>query len=278
MRSWPGRDGLERLLAIASTAGDAVMRHYGHCGPITEKCPSSPVTVADREAHNLILRELQAWTPDVPVVSEEGLLPSYDERRPWHRFWLVDPLDGTKEFISGNGEFTVNVALIEAGEPVLGVVAAPALDLVYFAERGRGAWKRLADGRTERIRATRPDADVTRVVESRSHPTPQLETFIATLGPVERVRLGSSLKFCWIAEGRADIYPRFGPTMEWDVAAGDCVYRNAGADGSERESPLRYNQATLSTPRFIVGEPSRCAGTPASVHVHRGARRGDSYV
>jgi 3'(2'), 5'-bisphosphate nucleotidase len=247
---------LERLLAIASAAGDAVMCHYGHCAPATEKSPANPVTAADRAAHELIVRELADWTPEVPVISEEGHIPSHDDRRGWTRFWLVDPLDGTKEFISRNGEFTVNLALIEDGVPVIGVVAAPALDCVYFAERGRGAWKREHDGPTQRLLPKHGEVSVTRVVESRSHPTPELEAFIATLGPVERIKLGSSLKFCRIAEGSADIYPRFGPTMEWDVAAGDCVYRNSVPDGRERVSPLRYNQPTLCTRQFIVGERS----------------------
>jgi 3'(2'), 5'-bisphosphate nucleotidase len=235
------------------------MRHYGQCEPIADKGFSNPVTAADRAAHDVIVRELAGWTPGVPVISEEGEVPPYAERRNWSRFWLVDPLDGTKEFISGNGEFTVNIALIDDGEPVLGVVGAPALDLLYFAERGHGAWRRRSGGESERIHSTLPNPAVTRVVESRSHPTRELEAFIATLGAVERVKLGSSLKFCRIAEGSADLYPRFGPTMEWDVAAGDCVYRNSGPRGGQRKSPLRYNGASLSIAGFILGERSRSA-------------------
>jgi 3'(2'), 5'-bisphosphate nucleotidase len=196
-------------------------------------------------------------SPGVPVISEEGTVPDYDTRAGWRRFWLVDPLDGTKEFLSGNGEFTVNIALIEDNEPVLGVVAAPALDAVYWAARGSGAWRRIADRPPERLRVAAPQPSLTRVVESRSHPSPELEAFLDELGPVERVKLGSSLKFCRIAEAGADLYPRFGRTMEWDVAAGDCVYRNAGPDGCELWSPLEYNQPSLSTAGFVIGQAAQ---------------------
>jgi 3'(2'), 5'-bisphosphate nucleotidase len=170
----------------------------------------------------------------------------------------VDPLDGTKEFLARNGEFTVNIALIEDGEPVLGVINAPATGTIYAAERGSGAWRHAA-GVTERIcgAGPRPLGAAVRVVESRSHPSRELEEYIATLGPVERIQLGSSLKFCRLAEGAADLYPRFGPTMEWDVAAGDCIYRNATPDGAPRPSPLRYNQPSLRTAQFVVGEVLR---------------------
>jgi 3'(2'), 5'-bisphosphate nucleotidase len=199
------------------------------------------------------------------VISEEGAVPSFEQRRAWREFWMVDPLDGTKEFLSANGEFTVNIALITDGVPTAAVVAAPAMGLMYFAERGRGAWRRHDDGVTERICSVAPPPDRTRLVESRSHPSAELERYVAGLGPVERQRVGSSLKFCRIAEGAADLYPRFGRTMEWDVAAGDCVYRNSTLDGSERLSPLSYNQPTLSTPKFVVGQPSAGAGLVARV-------------
>jgi 3'(2'), 5'-bisphosphate nucleotidase len=257
-----GTPALDSIVKIAATAGQCAMQFYGACGTVEHKGEEGPVTAADRAAHEFILRALADRWPEIPVISEEAAIPSYAERREWNTFWLVDPLDGTKEFISGNGEFTVNVALITTAGPVLGVIVAPALETIYFAERGRGAWRRVANGRTERICSVTPPPDRTRVVESRSHPAPELEQFIAALGPVERVRLGSSLKFCRIAEGRADLYPRFGPTMEWDVAAGDCIFRNSTSDGCERYSPLRYNQPTLSTPAFVIGE--RSAGTARS--------------
>jgi 3'(2'), 5'-bisphosphate nucleotidase len=247
---------LERLVDVALTAGAAAMRYYGGDGGVQDKPDGSPVTAADRAAHDSIVAELREWQPHVPIVSEEGDAPvRFETRAAWRRFWLVDPLDGTKEFLAANGEFTVNIALIEGGVPVMGVVAAPALSVVYFASQGQGAWRRVAGGATERIFGPSLTASrVTRVVESRSHPTPALEAYLAELGPVERVKLGSSLKFCRVAEGRAELYPRFGPTMEWDVAAGDCVFRNSGHDGRVRPSPLVYNQRSLRTERFVIGE------------------------
>jgi len=247
---------IESVVAIAAKAAERAMQFYQAGGVVQRKPCDSPITAADRASHEIIATELAASWPEIPMISEEGTIPSYAERLGWDTFWLVDPLDGTKEFIAANGEFTVNVALIAGGQPELGVIVAPALDTIYFASRGRGAWRRIGDGCTERIQMSAPAEDRTRIVESRSHPTPELEQFIAGLGRVERTRLGSSLKFCRIAEGRADLYPRFGPTMEWDVAAGDCLYRNATKDGTERPSPLRYNQPALSTRMFVIGECS----------------------
>jgi 3'(2'), 5'-bisphosphate nucleotidase len=246
---------LERIVEIASAAGAAIMQHYGANGLVDVKEDGTPLTAADRAAHAVIATELARFTPDVPIISEEGEIPPYEVRRHWTRFWLVDPLDGTKEFVKRIGEFTVNIALIEEGVPSLGVVLAPALGLTYFAAQGHGAWRKAGDGRPERIYGRpRPDG-VTRVVESRSHPSPALEAFIATLGPVIRERLGSSLKFCRVAEGGADVYPRFGPINEWDVAAGDCVYRYSGPGGTVRPSPLKYNQPTLTlTEGFVIGD------------------------
>jgi len=251
---------LDRLVEVACSAGQEILRFYRQPRKVHLKSDGSPLTAADRAAHRSILRDLEAWTPDIPVISEEGAVPSYDERQGWSRFWLVDPLDGTKEFIAENGEFTVNIALIEGGRPALGVVVAPALDTVYFAARGAGAWRREREGCTTRLRGARPASNLTRIVESRSHPSPELEAFVATLGPVERIKVGSSLKFCRVAEGAADLYPRFGRTMEWDVAAGDCVYRYAAEAGCERPSPLTYNQPGLSAPGFVIGQ----AGGPAA--------------
>jgi 3'(2'), 5'-bisphosphate nucleotidase len=251
---------LEQVVDLACTAGRLTMSFYGTVVAADRKADDSPITAADRAAHDCIVRGLARVSPEVPVISEEGALPAYEIRAGWRRFWLVDPLDGTKEFLSGNGEFTVNIALIEDGEPVLGVVAAPALDTVYFAARGSGAWRRAAGRGSSRLVVASPDPHVTRVVESRSHPSAELEALLSALGAIERIKLGSSLKFCRIAEGAADLYPRFGRTMEWDVAAGDCIYRSAGPGGRELRSPLKYNQRTLDTPRFVVGTSARsCA-------------------
>jgi 3'(2'), 5'-bisphosphate nucleotidase len=216
----------------------------------------SPVTAADRAAHTVIIDALAKWVPTVPVISEEGTIPSFAERREWPRFWLVDPLDGTKEFIQRNGEFTVNVALIDGGQPVLGVVYAPAVDLLYVAGRGLGAWRQRDGGTRERIFSrTTPRSEGLIVVESRSHPSAELERFIQTIPVAQRVAAGSSLKFCLVADGTADVYPRFGPTMEWDVAAGDCIWRNATATG-QNASTLTYNTPDLRNASFVIGTTS----------------------
>jgi len=247
-------EALERLDGIARAAGAAILTHY-HAGVAVElKGDRSPLTAADRAAHHTIVDALRAWDASVPVVSEEGDLPPYETRRGWTRFWLVDPLDGTKEFLQQNGEFTVNIALIEEGEPVLGVVYAPALDLLYHAGKGSGAWKLERASPPVRIHSTRKPAGTPLVVaESRSHPSAELEAYLGTVPVARRVQAGSSLKFCWVAEGRADLYPRFGPTMEWDTAAGDCVYRQSGREG-ERRSPLTYNTPQLRHDHFVIGE------------------------
>lgn len=247
------QEAMERIAAVAVTAGLTTLRHYHDRLVVHQKGERGPVTDADRDAHEVIVTALSQWDGCIPIISEEGLIPDALERRNWRRFWLVDPLDGTKEFIRQNGEFTINIALIEDGVPVLGAIAAPARGLLYYAGKGLGAWKR-ADGKPSlRLcsRAPRP-GQALRVVESRSHPSPALEAYLATLRVAERVAIGSSMKFCLVAEGRADLYPRMGPTMEWDVAAGDCIFRNSGADGP-RFSPLVYNQPDLRNPGFVLG-------------------------
>ena len=192
-------------------------------------------------------------TPTRRWSREEAAAADFDARRGWSRFWLVDPLDGTKEFIKRRAEFTVNVALIDNGEPVLGVVRAPALDLLYWAVKGEGAWREAKGGPAERIYSTAPAPGTPlTIVESLSHPSPELEEYLKTIPVGRRVKAGSSLKFCWVAEGRADVYPRLGPTMEWDVAAGDCVFRQSGREG-ERPSPLTYNKPDLRNPSFVIG-------------------------
>ena len=247
-------DSLLRLERIARSAGAEILQHYSPSTTAELKDDRSPVTAADRAAHHSIVGALAEWDPATPVVSEEGIVPPYTVRARWTRFWLVDPLDGTIEFLQHNGEFTVNIALIEAGKPVLGVVYAPALDLLYIAGRGLGAWKEQAGSERQRIRSRPPSPGSPLVVaESRSHPSTELEAYLAKIPVKARVQAGSSLKFCWVAEGKADIYPRFGRTMEWDVAAGDCVFRESG-EGTPRLSTLRYNTPDLANPHFIIGD------------------------
>jgi 3'(2'), 5'-bisphosphate nucleotidase len=242
------------VVALTRQAGHATMTYYGDAaGDVREKSDQSPVTLADEAAHGILVQGLRELDPDIPVVSEEGEIASFDTRRGWRRFWLVDPLDGTKEFIKRRAEFTVNVALIDNGEPVLGVVLAPALDLLYWAVKGGGAWREEKSAAAQRIYSTTPAPGTPlTVVESLSHPSPELEEYLRTIPVAQRVKAGSSLKFCWVAEGRADVYPRLGPTMEWDVAAGDCVYRQSGRNG-ERSSPLTYNKPDLRNASFVIG-------------------------
>jgi 3'(2'), 5'-bisphosphate nucleotidase len=251
----PGLDeeSLARLREIARKAGEAILEHYTPGVGSVAKTDGSPLTLADTAAERLIVSELCDWDDTVPIISEETDSAPYEERRRWHRFWLVDPLDGTKEFLSHNGEFTVNIALVEDGEPVLGVVYAPALDLMYAAGKGIGSWKTQGGGDAVRIYHLPPDSDRPLVViESRSHGSSALEEYLQTIKVGERVRVGSSLKFCRVAEGGADIYPRLGPTMEWDVAAGDCIYRNSAPEG-QYPSTLTYNKPDLRNGPFVLG-------------------------
>ena len=245
---------MEAVNEVALRAA-AVVRERYRAGDtwVRAKADGSPVTGADLAADAILRDGLTALESAIPYLSEEHEIPAYEVRRRWPRYWLVDPLDGTKEFVNRTGEFTVNVALIELGEPVLGVVAAPAAGLLYYARAGEGAWKREGDDPPLRLRSTLSSpSDPLRVVESRSHPSPALEAFLEPLNVVERVKSGSSLKFCVVAEGRADVYPRLGPTMEWDVAAGDCIHRNSGHP-EPHPGTLRYNKPSLRNGGFVVG-------------------------
>jgi 3'(2'), 5'-bisphosphate nucleotidase len=244
---------LDRLVGIARSAGAVIMQHYREASAVQFKADRSPVTAADTAAHALIAAELTPLLGGLPVVSEEGWIPGAAEQTGLRTFWLVDPLDGTKEFIARNGEFTVNIALIDQDRPIAGVVFAPAIDSLYFAADGRGAWRIGPDQEPRRLSSTPPEpGQPLVVVESRSHPSAELEAWIAGRQVARRINAGSSLKFCRVAEGAADVYPRFGTTMEWDVAAGDCVFRWSGAAGP-RFSPLRYNKPGFRNGPFVIG-------------------------
>ncbi len=246
---------LPQIRRIAVAAGDAILTIYHQPEAVTvqQKADDSPLTAADLAAHQLIMRELSILTPDIPVLSEEAADIPWSVRQQWHCYWLVDPLDGTKEFIKRNGEFTVNIALIVAGEPVLGVIHAPVLEKTYSAVLGLGAF--VADASGERqIHAVFPQADETvRLVGSKSHYQPEVESYLAQFPKHELVAVGSSLKFCLVAEGTAHIYPRFGPTMLWDTGAGHVIAVAAGAtvryDGIEGPA---YQRENLRNGNFIV--------------------------
>ncbi|MDJ0926470.1 MAG: 3'(2'),5'-bisphosphate nucleotidase CysQ [Gammaproteobacteria bacterium] len=250
---------LDPVVAIARSAGRAILEVYESEFEVETKADHSPLTAADRAAHELILRELGHLTPEIPVWSEESAAIPYEERCQWSRFWLVDPLDGTREFIKRNGEFTVNIALIERHEPMLGVVHVPVQATDYSAARGVGAF-RERDGTRHAIKVNGRARDPVRVVGSRSHRGASLESFLHQLGPHEMVPMGSSLKICLVASGDADIYPRLGPTSEWDTAAAQAVVECAGGYVVDLDGqPLQYNtKADVLNPFFLVyGDPNR---------------------
>lgn len=243
---------LEQVVELARRAGDGI---GDGLEPHTDwKADGSPVTVYDRKAHQVILGGLKSIDPSIPIVSEESGVPPAAERAGWTRFWLVDPLDGTREFVEKLPDYTVNIALVEDGVPVLGAVYAPAREVTYYASRLGGAFRAASGSRPVRVwsRPPAPGAPL-RILESRAHRSPELDRFAAALPVAERVSVGSSLKFCWIAEGRADLYPRFTPIMEWDVAAGDCVFRWSSATGTPHYSPLTYNNPEMRIPGFVLG-------------------------
>ncbi|WP_089679964.1 3'(2'),5'-bisphosphate nucleotidase CysQ [Halomonas shengliensis] len=248
-------DLLEQVYTIAKDAGDAMMAVYARDFSIEEKEDKSPLTEADKAAHDVIVKGLSALPEGIPVLSEEDAegFAGVDAQG---RYWLVDPLDGTKEFIKRNGEFTVNIALIEHGTPVLGVVIAPALEVSYLATEGLGAFKIDAQGEREPIVVAGQPAEGTpwRVVGSRSHPSPDLAEWLDQLGEHDMVPMGSSLKLCLIAEGAADAYPRLGPTCLWDTGAAQAVVEQAGGRVETLEGePLDYSSPEQHlNPYFVV--------------------------
>ena len=278
---------MENLLQIAIDAaleaGGEIMRIYDDPSQdfgIERKADNSPLTLADKAAHACIVRHLELT--GIPILSEEGAHLPYEERRAWHRLWIVDPLDGTKEFIKKNGEFTVNIALVEDGKPILGVIYVPVTGVLYVGKEGKGAWKEIPSKGGIQVRESLPiegncplaaeqlgsvsdggqkvwrGSGLFTIVASRSHLTPETEGYIEKMrqehGEVRLVSSGSSLKICLVAEGSADVYPRFAPTMEWDTAAGDAIARAAGREVVDAQTgqPLTYNKPDLHNPWFIV--------------------------
>jgi len=255
------RSLLPAVADIAKRAGAGILDVYARDFDISSKADQSPLTQADLHAHQTIVQGLKALTPQTPVLSEEASDIPFEERRGWQRYWLVDPLDGTKEFISRNGEFTVNIALIENHAPVLGVVYVPVKDTLYSGIVGEGAFRQIGKGESTPIHVRTPAAPTLRIVGSRSHANASsLDPYLAKLGPHTLLSIGSSLKFCLVAEGSADLYPRFGPTCEWDTAAAHAVVEAAGGVVVDAQGqPLRYNlKAELRNPHFFVfGDQTR---------------------
>ncbi|MDM5061103.1 MULTISPECIES: 3'(2'),5'-bisphosphate nucleotidase CysQ [Aeromonas] len=244
---------ISELEPIARAAGDAILTIYRQPFAVEYKQDESPLTAADQGAHEVIVQALARLTPDIPVLSEESDAETMQARLGWSRYWLVDPLDGTKEFVSRNGEFTVNIALIEESRPVWGLVYAPVLDKLWYGGKGVGAW-RVADG-THKAIQTRPHeaGQAWRVVGSRNHLSQATLDYLAPLGEVELVSMGSSLKFCIIAEGGAELYPRLAPTCEWDTAAAQAVLEGAGGSVTQLDgSSLAYNKPNILNPWFVA--------------------------
>ena len=244
---------ISELEPIARAAGDAILTIYRQPFAVEYKQDESPLTAADQGAHEVIVQELARLTPDIPVLSEESDAETMQARLGWSRYWLVDPLDGTKEFVSRNGEFTVNIALIDHGRPVWGLVYAPVLDKLWYGGKEVGAW-RVADG-THKAIQTRPHeaGQAWRVVGSRNHLSQATLDYLAPLGEVELVSMGSSLKFCIIAEGGAELYPRLAPTCEWDTAAAQAVLEGAGGSVTQLDgSALAYNKPDILNPWFVA--------------------------
>jgi len=239
------------IITIAKAAGDTIMDIYQKDFAIEYKEDSSPLTEADLASNALIVEALKHY--NIPIMSEEGKSIPYDERKNWEYYWCIDPIDGTKEFIKKNGEFTVNIALIHEHTPVLGVVYAPALNDMYSAKQGEGAFK---NGDKLPLSVNTTPEKTLRVVASKSHLSEETQAFIDALDTehIEQVSKGSSLKLCMVAEGVADIYPRLAPTMEWDTAAADAIVRESGkmTYRYEAKEPMQYNKEDLLNPWFIV--------------------------
>ena len=245
---------LEPVRELGIEAGKKILNIYETEFSVEHKDDKSPLTEADMAAHHTIVEGLLALTPELPVLSEESANIPFGERSQWQTYWLVDPLDGTREFVKRNGEFTVNIALIQDHEPVLGVIYAPVLDITYFACRDHGAWKQQGVEEPSSIHIRSFPTSTPIVAGSRSHRGDSLKGFLDRLGEHELIGMGSSLKSCLVAEGAADVYPRFGPTSEWDTAAAQSIVEEAGGKLTGINLlPLRYNtKESLLNPDFIV--------------------------
>lgn len=261
---------INSILTISYKAGQEIIEVYHSEFAVENKEDKSPLTLADKKSHEMIESELKKQYPDIPILSEEGKSIPYEERAKWEYFWLVDPLDGTKEFVKRNGEFTVNIALIHNGYPVLGVIYAPILDTVYVAKQNVGSYKLTdvkehlnykKDEQLLNVANKLPNVrnnEKKSVVASRSHMSKETEEYIEkiknTFGEIDITSAGSSLKLCLVAEGAADVYPRFAPTMEWDTGAGQAIVEQAGGSvlNTETNERLQYNKENLLNPWFIV--------------------------
>ena len=251
---------IDPVVELAIDAGRAILEVYASEFEVQSKDDNSPLTQADLAAHLCIVAGLEALTPGMPIISEESGLPSFEERSQWERYWLIDPLDGTKEFVNRNGEFTVNIALIDNHKPVFGVVHVPVQNKTYLGCEGFGAECRDGGGETRTIRVSPESGKPVRVVGSRSHRGASLDAYLENLGEYDMVPMGSSLKFCVIAEGGADLYPRLGLTCEWDTAAAQAVVEQAGGSVVTLDGKaMKYNAKSdiLNPFFFVIGAADR---------------------
>jgi 3'(2'), 5'-bisphosphate nucleotidase len=251
---------IDPVVAVAEAAGKAILEVYASDFEVQSKADESPLTQADLAAHHCIVAGLEKLTPGMPIISEESGLPDFQERSRWDRYWLIDPLDGTKEFVNRNGEFTVNIALIDNQKPVFGVVHVPVQNKTYIGCEGHGAERRDSDGKTQSINVAATSSTPVRVVGSRSHRGASLDAYLENLGDCDMIPMGSSLKFCVIAEGGADLYPRLGLTSEWDTAAAQAVVEQAGGSVVTLDGkPMKYNtkENMLNPFFFVIGASDR---------------------
>ncbi|HEY9032250.1 MAG TPA: 3'(2'),5'-bisphosphate nucleotidase CysQ [Kangiella sp.] len=253
---------VNKINKIAIDAGKKIMAIYEMDFDIYEKKDESPLTEADLASHHHIINELVSLDTGFPILSEESADIDWSERQSWQTYWLIDPLDGTKEFIKKNGEFTVNIALVHQNRPILGVVYAPAIDVLYYGSEETGAWK-LESGTAKQIKVSTKAENPIRVVGSRSHQSEAMEGYLSQYPSHEMIPMGSSLKLCLVAEGKADLYPRLGPTCEWDTAAAHAIVNAAGGycviydeEQKTETKDLTYNtKESLLNPYFIVKGP-----------------------
>lgn len=251
---------IQDVINLAKEAGEKILNIYNTDDFSVEyKDDNSPLTRADKAAHKVIVEQLEKLTPNIPILSEEGKSIPFEERTQWHQYWLIDPLDGTKEFVKRNGEFTVNIALIKDHKTSMGVVYAPVLDTIYYGEDNKGAFKIIGTEEPLKIAVNDVLQNPVQLVGSRSHASDNLKKFASQFDKHEFVSMGSSLKLCLVADGSADIYPRFGLTSEWDTAAAQCVVECAGGYVKDLElNPLEYNKKdSLLNPYFIVASQQK---------------------
>lgn len=251
---------IHKINSIAKKAGDEIIRIYQQDFDVDFKNDNSPLTKADIKSNEIIVNDLKYLYPDISILSEENKEIPYKIRKNWEYFWLIDPLDGTKEFIKKNGEFTVNIALIHKDTPVLGVIYAPVLEILYYAHKDQGAFKQEKNEKPQRLPIYKhTNNDALKVIVSKSHYNQETKYFVNNLKnqykkTIELIRIGSSLKLCLITEGKADIYPRLAPTMEWDTGAGQAIVEQAGGEvlNFKTKSPLKYNKKDLHNPWFVT--------------------------